>query len=74
MLSAAAALLCLQGAPDPGFLEARRTLDAAISAGTIPGACLVVGRGAEVLHRSAHGEREPGVPMTLDTVFDLASV
>ena len=38
MLSAAAALLCLQGAPDPGFLEARRTLDAAISAGTIPGA------------------------------------
>ena len=74
MLHAAAALLCLQAAPDPGFLEARRTLDAAISAGTIPGACLVVGRGAEVLHRSAHGEREPGVPMTLDTVFDLASV
>ena len=62
--------------PNPGldFTEACGTIEAAIGSGTIPGAVFVVGRGADVLHRSAHGERAPGVPMTLDTVFDLASL
>lgn len=70
----AAATLALQGAAAPGFEGARQPIDAAVRAGTIPGAVLVVGRGAEVLHESVHGERSPGVPMTLDTVFDLASL
>ncbi len=72
----AAALTALQfvPAPAPDLDEARRLMDAAVGAGTIPGAVLVVGRGGDVVHQSAHGERAPGVPMTLDTVFDLASL
>lgn len=52
-------------------------LEAAIAADEIPGAVLVVGRGDEVLYRKAYGRRalvpEPE-PMTVDTVFDLASL
>jgi CubicO group peptidase (beta-lactamase class C family) len=52
-------------------------IDEAVAAGQIPGAVLLVGRGDEVLHRGAFGSRarQPIVePMTLDTVFDLASL
>ena len=56
------------------FTEATQVVEAAIADGLIPGAVLVVGRGATVLHEVALGERAPGVPMTVDTVFDMASV
>jgi CubicO group peptidase (beta-lactamase class C family) len=49
----------------------------AISDGSIPGAVLVVGHDGRVIYRKAYGERalEPRREvMTLDTVFDLASL
>ncbi len=49
----------------------------AIAEGTIPGAVLVVGHDGSVVYRKAYGERalEPTrEPMTLDTVFDVASL
>lgn len=52
-------------------------IEAAISAKRIPGAVLVVGHAGKVVYRKAYGNRalEPQVePMTLDTVFDCASL
>jgi len=49
----------------------------AISDGNIPGAVLVVGHNGSVIYRKAYGSRalEPQrEPMTLDTIFDLASL
>jgi len=49
----------------------------AIADGNIPGAVLVVGHNGAVIYRKAYGSRalEPKrEPMTLDTVFDLASL
>jgi uncharacterized protein YbbC (DUF1343 family)/CubicO group peptidase (beta-lactamase class C family) len=49
----------------------------AIADGNIPGAVLLVGHEGKVIYRKAYGERalEPGrEPMTLDTIFDLASL
>jgi uncharacterized protein YbbC (DUF1343 family)/CubicO group peptidase (beta-lactamase class C family) len=52
-------------------------IQAAISEGNIPGAVLVVGHDGQVIYRRAYGSRalEPRhEAMTLDTVFDLASL
>ena len=52
-------------------------VNAAIRDGTVPGAVLIVGHDGAVVYRKAYGERalEPRrEPMTLDTVFDLASL
>ena len=49
----------------------------AIADGNIPGAVLVVGHDGKVVYRKAYGERalDPArEPMTLDTIFDLASL
>ena len=49
----------------------------AISDNNIPGAVLVVGHDGKVIYRKAYGERslEPRrEPMTVDTIFDLASL
>jgi uncharacterized protein YbbC (DUF1343 family) len=49
----------------------------AVAAGNIPGAVLIVGHDGKVIYRKAYGERalDPKrEPMTLDTVFDLASL
>src|SRR5271169_5501891 len=49
----------------------------AISDGTVPGAVLIIGHDGRVIYRKAYGERalEPRrEAMTLDTVFDLASL
>ena len=54
-----------------------RVVEAAIAAGQTPGAVVLVGRGAEILHFEAYGARATvpsREPMTLDTVFDLASL
>jgi len=53
------------------------TIERAIADGNIPGAVLVVGHDGAVVYRKAYGERslEPRrEPMTLDTIFDLASL
>ena len=52
-------------------------INQAIADGNIPGAVLVVGHDGRVIYRKAYGNRslEPRrLPMTLDTVFDLASL
>lgn len=49
----------------------------AIAEGRIPGAVVLVGHGGKVVYRKAYGNRslEPAIePMTLDTVFDCASL
>jgi len=52
-------------------------IEQAITAKQIPGAVLLVGRGDRVLYQKAYGMRAllpQAEPMTLDTVFDMASV
>lgn len=52
-------------------------IERAIADGNIPGAVLVVGHNGKVIYRKAYGRRalEPRrEPMTLDTIFDLASL
>ena len=51
-------------------------VESAISAGEIPGAVVVVGDRDGVLYRKAFGRRaiDQAEPMTLDTIFDLASL
>ncbi|HKW01095.1 MAG TPA: exo-beta-N-acetylmuramidase NamZ domain-containing protein [Vicinamibacterales bacterium] len=49
----------------------------AIAAKKLPGAVVVVGRGDTIVWRKAYGERavQPSAePMTLDTIFDMASL
>jgi uncharacterized protein YbbC (DUF1343 family)/CubicO group peptidase (beta-lactamase class C family) len=49
----------------------------AIRAGQLPGAVVIAGRGSRVLYRRAFGNRavSPSAePMTLDTIFDVASL
>ena len=60
---------------DPKKLERLGpVVDAAIQHGDCPGAVLVVVHKDKVVYRQAFGEREAKVPMTVDTVFDLASL
>ena len=57
--------------------EVDSIIDKAIADGNIPGAVLVVGHNGAVIYRKAYGSRalEPKrETMTLDTVFDLASL
>jgi uncharacterized protein YbbC (DUF1343 family)/CubicO group peptidase (beta-lactamase class C family) len=52
-------------------------IEQAIADGNIPGAVLIIGHNGKVVYRKAYGSRalEPKrEPMTLDTVFDLASL
>jgi uncharacterized protein YbbC (DUF1343 family)/CubicO group peptidase (beta-lactamase class C family) len=65
-----------------GFDAARlatldRVVAEAIDAHQLPGAVLVVGRGDTIVWRKAYGRRAvtpASEPMTLDTIFDLASL
>ncbi len=68
-------------ATHPGTLSRLGGVDSviqqAIADGNIPGAVLVVGHDGAVIYRKAYGNRalEPKrEPMTLDTIFDLASL
>ncbi len=52
-------------------------LDQAVRTGLIPGAVLVVGHDGKIVHRKAYGQRALAParePMTLDTIFDVASL
>ena len=63
--------------PTRAFPAVDAVIQNAISDGTIPGAVLVVGHDGSVIYRKAYGSRalEPRREgMTLDTVFDLASL
>ena len=63
---------------DPGRLqEVDRVVDEAIKDRKTPGAVVLVGRGDTIVFQKAYGNRAlvPQVePMTLDTMFDLASL
>jgi uncharacterized protein YbbC (DUF1343 family) len=62
---------------DTRFAAVDAAILAAIDAGKMPGCVLVVGRHDEVLLRKAYGSKALvplRAPMTLDTVFDLASL
>jgi len=69
-------------AQQPADSEARfkivdSIVDKAVAEGNIPGAVLLIGHNGKVIHRRAFGSRslEPvREPMTVDTVFDLASL
>lgn len=53
------------------------TIDRAVAAGRCPGAVLLVGRGDDVVYLEAYGSRALAptrLPMTRDTIFDLASL
>ena len=73
-LSCAAALCAAQSFDVP---NADRAIDEAIQSGLIPGAVLLVGHDGQVVYRKAYGERAL-IPhreaMTLDTIFDAASL
>ncbi|MCU0767404.1 MAG: DUF1343 domain-containing protein [Gammaproteobacteria bacterium] len=52
-------------------------VEAEIAAGRVPGAVVLVGQGERILYRKAFGRRDADAsapPMTVDTVFDLASL
>lgn len=67
----------------PGVVEVSRfarideVIEADIAAKKLPGAIVVVGQGGQVHFRKAYGHRAlvpEAEPMTMDTVFDLASL
>ena len=52
-------------------------VEQAVRDGLIPGAVLVVGHNGKIVHRKAYGQRAlvpAREPMTVDTIFDLASL
>lgn len=54
-----------------------QTVEQAIEDGRIPGAVLLVGHKGQIVHRKAYGKRAlvpTAEPMTVDTIFDLASL
>ena len=61
----------------PNFKAVDAVIAQAIQDQTIPGAVLIVGHDGRVIYRKAYGSRalEPRrEPMTLDTIFDIASL
>ncbi len=59
------------------FEPIAKIVQEAVDQGTIPGAVVLIGHNGKVVYRHAFGHRslEPSVePMTVDTIFDLASL
>lgn len=66
-----------QAKREDDFASVDKTVEGAVTEGNIPGAVLIIGHDGKVVHRKAFGWRslEPvREPMSLDTVFDLASL
>src|SRR6188768_3000049 len=82
LMIAASIAVAAQSTTRPSFDPSRlagidAVVNEAIAAHQLPGAVVVVGRGAAIALRKAYGRRaiEPAAePMTLDTIFDLASL
>ncbi len=54
-----------------------QAVEQAIQEGRIPGAVLLIGHNGQIVHRKAYGKRAlvpTPEPMTVDTIFDLASL
>src|SRR5262249_37169688 len=63
--------------PLPGAADLDALINQAVRENRLPGAVLVVGHQGQVVYRKAYGNRAlvPSVePMTLDTIFDCASL
>ena len=63
--------------PDAQFAAIDAVMKQAVDAGTVPGAVVVIGHKGQVVYKKAFGSRslEPTKePMTVDTVFDMASL
>ncbi|MBI4874790.1 MAG: DUF1343 domain-containing protein [Acidobacteria bacterium] len=60
----------------PASAQLDQIVQQAIQEDQIPGAVLLIGRDGTVLHRKAYGRRslESAEPMTVDTIFDAASL
>ncbi len=66
-----------QTALDARFTPVDDAINKAIRDGQIPGAVVLIGHNGQVVYRKAYGQRwlEPKrEPMTLDTIFDMASL
>jgi uncharacterized protein YbbC (DUF1343 family)/CubicO group peptidase (beta-lactamase class C family) len=73
----AAATLALTQSTEEKLLAVDPIVDEAVQSGLIPGAVLVIGHNGHVIFRKAYGFRalDPDrEPMTLDTIFDAASL
>ena len=79
--------VCLLSLPSASAAQAEATysagplldqaLNEAVDTGLIPGAVLIVGHNGETIYRKAYGHRAlipRKEPMTLDTIFDAASL
>src|SRR5262249_59492883 len=65
------------GMPPPRLAHLDEIIDTEIAKKQMPGAVVIVGRKGKVVWRRAYGNRavEPAPePMTVDTIFDLASL
>src|SRR6185436_10090393 len=63
--------------PNNAFVHVDEAIARAIEEGKMPGCVVVVGRHDEILLRRAYGSKSvlpERTPMTVDTVFDLASL
>ncbi|PYQ64501.1 MAG: hypothetical protein DMF54_14165, partial [Acidobacteria bacterium] len=72
-----AAALARPPAATAGLSQIDGAVEEAIGRGELPGAVVLVGRGDRILFRKAYGSRTVlpvREPMTLDTVFDVASL
>ncbi len=75
LVAAAMAFAGTAGNRDFGRLD--EIVRSEIAAGRVPGAVVEVGEGGKIVYRRAFGFRElkpARVPMTPDTIFDLASL
>ena len=71
------AALSLSAQPWPAGPALDAAIEQAVAQGRIPGAVLLVGHGGEVVYRKAYGSRAllpVREPMTVDTIFDCASL
>jgi uncharacterized protein YbbC (DUF1343 family)/CubicO group peptidase (beta-lactamase class C family) len=60
-----------------GSAALHAAVEQSVREGLIPGAVVVIGHDGKIVHRKAYGSRALGParePMTLDTVFDIASL
>src|SRR5581483_6866307 len=67
--------LCAQTFPASSLID--EAVEQSIKGGEIPGAVVLIGHEGRILHRKAYGNRAlvPSIePMTIDTIFDCASL
>jgi uncharacterized protein YbbC (DUF1343 family)/CubicO group peptidase (beta-lactamase class C family) len=76
-LLASVAAFARQSHEQPQFSQVDALIDEAVRTGLIPGAVLVIGHDGQAIYRKAYGSRAivpHREPMTLDTIFDAASL